>query len=84
MPRNSAIMKAEMPITGGIICPPQEETASMAAAKRGRMPASFIIGIVKEPVTSTLATVPPVIVPKRLDATTATLAGAPRDSPSKA
>ena len=35
VPRNSAMTKAAAPMTGGMICPPVEATASTAPAKCG-------------------------------------------------
>ena len=68
---------AQAPITGGVICPPQDATASTAAAKFGVYPAFFIMGIVMLPTVATLADVLPVIDPKKELATMATLAGPP-------
>ncbi|MBA7579827.1 hypothetical protein ES708_21705 [subsurface metagenome] len=48
-------MKAEAPITGGRNCPPQEATASTAAAKYPLKPKLFIRGMVNGPVAATLA-----------------------------
>ncbi len=73
--------KAAAPITGGMICPPVEATASTAAANGGRKPVRFISGIVIGPSTITLATALPETVPNRLDETTATLPGPPAEWP---
>ncbi len=48
--RNSAITKAAAPITGGMIWPPVEATASTAAANGGRKPVRFISGNGDRPV----------------------------------
>jgi hypothetical protein len=55
MPRNSASRTDAAPITGGMICPPVEATASIAAAASGLKPVRFIIGIVSQPSTITFA-----------------------------
>ena len=70
------------PITGGMICPPVEATASMAAAASGLKPVRFIMGMVSQPSTMTLATAEPEMVPNMLDETTATLPGPPRWPPA--
>ena len=75
--RNSAITKAAAPITGGMIWPPVEATASTAAANGGRKPVRFIRGMVIGPSTITLATALPETVPNRLEETIATLPGPP-------
>ena len=69
------------PITGGMIWPPFDATASMAAATWAGYPARFIIGMVIAPSSTTLATALPDTVPNRQDDTTATLAGPPRNRP---
>ena len=74
---NSAITKAAAPMIGGMIWPPVEATASTPAANCGRKPVRFIRGMLICPVTITLATALPEIVPNRLDETTATLPGPP-------
>ena len=61
-----------------------EATASIAAAASGLKPVRFIIGIVSQPSTITLATAEPEMVPNRLDETTATLPGPPRCAPATA
>ena len=43
-------MKAAAPMTGGMIWPPVEATASTAPAKAGLYPTFFISGMVKMPV----------------------------------
>src|SRR5690625_2419288 len=45
----SIIINAAAPINGGIICPPVDADASVAAANSGLKPAFLIIGIVKDP-----------------------------------
>ena len=82
-PRNSAITKEAAPITGGMIWPPVDATASMAAAASGLNPVRFIIGMVSQPSTMTLATAEPEIVPNMLEDTTATLPGPPRWAPAR-
>jgi hypothetical protein len=77
-PRNSAITKEAAPITGGMIWPPVDATASTAAAASGLKPVRFIMGMVSQPSTMTLATAEPEMVPNMLDETTATLPGPPR------
>ncbi len=54
IPSISAIIKAPAPITGGIICPPVEATAS-PHQQIWLYPELFIRGIVNEPVVATLA-----------------------------
>ena len=76
--------KATAPITGGMICPPVEATASTAAAKAGRNPVRFMSGIVMGPVTMTLATALPDTVPNMDELTMATLPGPPDDLPVNA
>ena len=78
------MMNAAAPITGGMICPPEDAVASTAPANSGRMPDFFMIGIVKVPVAAVLATALPDTVPISALATTATLAGPPRIHPSAA
>jgi hypothetical protein len=77
-------MKTPAPITGGMNCPPVEEMASIAPATQGRNPVRFIMGMVKLPVDTTLATEEPEIDPKRAEVTTAILAGPPLHLPVKA
>ena len=79
-----AMMKAAAPMTGGMICPPVEATASTAPAKWGWYPTLFIRGMVNIPVVQTLATEEPEIVPMIPELTTATLAGPPADQPASA
>ncbi len=70
--------KAATPITGGMICPPDDAAASTPPANSGLKPVFFIIGIVNRPVDNTLVTGPPVIVPNIADETIAACAGPPR------
>src|SRR4030042_2399171 len=79
---NSAMMNAPAPIMGGMIWPPVEATASTAAAKGGRKPRRFIIGMVKAPVVTTFAEALPEMVPHMALATVATLAGPPCNRPA--
>ena len=79
--RNSAITNAAAPITGGMICPPVDATASTAAANGGRKPVRFISGIVIGPSTITFATALPETVPNRHDDTIDTLPGPPAVCP---
>ena len=67
-----------------MIWPPVDAVASIAAAASGLNPVRFIMGIVSQPSTMTLATAEPEMVPKRLDDTTATLPGPPRCAPATA
>ena len=67
-----------------MIWPPVDATASMAAAASGLKPVRFIIGMVSQPSTMTLATAEPEIVPNMLEETTATLPGPPRWPPASA
>src|SRR5512145_2992889 len=83
-PRNSAITNDAAPMTGGMIWPPVDAVASIAAAASGLNPVRFIMGIVSQPSTMTLATAEPEIVPNRLDDTTDTLPGPPRCAPATA
>ncbi|MBA7708686.1 hypothetical protein ES703_117589 [subsurface metagenome] len=52
---NVAMTMAVAPIIGGVICPPLEHTASIAPASSGLNPASFIAGMVNDPVKTTFA-----------------------------
>ena len=78
------MMKAAMPMTGGISWPPVEATDSMAAASCGLKPRRFIMGMVTTPVVTTLATTLPDIVPKSEEPRIAILAGPPRYRPISA
>lgn len=84
IPVVSAMIKAAAPITGGMICPAEEEDASTPPAKDGSYPQDFIKGIVNVPVVTTLARLEPEIVPSNADATTAVLAGPPANLPVSA
>jgi hypothetical protein len=68
---NSAIRNAEMPMTGGINCPPSEEAVSMAAAVTRGMPAPIIAGIVAEPTVMAFAAPLPLTVPTAMEPSTA-------------
>ncbi|MNC84739.1 hypothetical protein D3C83_03040 [compost metagenome] len=63
--------KAEIPMTGGISCPPSEEAVSMAAATTRGMPAPIMAGIVAEPTVMALAAPLPLTVPTAIEPTTA-------------
>ena len=78
-----AKMKAPAPMTGGMSWPPVLAAASTAPAKRGRNPALRMMGIVKEPVVTTLATALPERDPMKAEATAAVLAGPPRVLPAR-
>ena len=67
-------MKAAAPITGGASCPPVEAVASMAPAIVALNPVRFISGMLTIPLTSTLATALPEIMPKRPEEITDALA----------
>ena len=69
--------KAEAPMIGGMISPPTLAAASMPPASAAGKPMRFISGMVTEPVTTTLATDDPLVMPNRPDSTTTTLAGPP-------
>ena len=71
MPRNSAIRKADIPITGGINCPPSEDADSIAAAVAGGMPAPIMEGMVAEPMVIAFAAPLPLTVPTHIEPTTA-------------
>ena len=67
-----------MPMTGGMICPPVEALASIAAARCGRKPTRIISGMVTTPMVMMLDTTLPEIVPNSDEPTIAILAGPPR------
>ena len=69
---------------GGMICPPVEATASIAAATGAEYPERRINGIVITPVDTTLETALPDMEPKKPDAITAILAEPPRVRPIRA
>ena len=72
------MMKAAMPITGGVIWPPVEAQASIAAARCGLNPARFMSGIVTVPTVITFDTMFPEIEPNSDEPTIAIFAGPPR------
>ena len=78
---NSAITNAPAPISGGMICPPVEATASMAPARLRLKPRRFIRGMVSTPVLVTLATVLPFTMPMKALPNTATMPAPPRMRP---
>src|SRR5690606_1666156 len=84
IPVNSAIKNAAAPMMGGIIWPPVDAAASTAAANSGLYPRRFIIGMVKLPEPTVLATELPEMVPSRALVMTATLAGPPDAQPATA
>ena len=84
MTRNSAIRNPAAPITGGVICPPVEATASKAAAFLLSKPACFMSGMVTTPVETTLDTALPEMEPNSAEATTAIFAEPPRVRPISA
>ena len=71
-------------MTGGMIWPPVEATASMAPATWALYPVSFIRGMVNVPVVTTLEAALPEMVPIRALEITAALAGPPRVRPVSA
>src|SRR5690625_4895936 len=73
----SIIIKAAAPINGGIICPPVDAEASVAAANSGLNPAFFIIGIVKDPEATVFPTELPETIPCKALAATAAFAVPP-------
>ena len=76
--------KAAAPMTGGMIWPPVELTASTEAANEGRKPMRFISGMENAPVVMTLATAEPDTDPNRPLVMQATLAGPPACRPVRA
>ncbi len=76
------MMKAAAPMMGGVTWPPQLALASTAPAKRGENPTFFMSGIVITPVVTVLAMALPLIMPKRPELTTLTLAGPPAKRPA--
>ena len=84
IPSISDITNAAAPIIGGIICPLTEAATSTAPALTAESPVLFIIGIVKVPVVTVLATEDPEINPVRPDARMAAFAGPPLILPTKA
>ena len=71
-------------MTGGMICPPVDEAASMAAAFGGEKPSRRIIGMVKTPWLTTLATALPDASPMNSEDTVAIFPEPPREAPHKA
>ena len=84
MPVRSAIRNATAPITGGMIWPPLDAAASTPPAKRALKPIFLMIGIVKTPVDTTLATAAPDIEPNIAELITAACAGPPGSLPVEA
>ena len=70
-------MNAAAPIMGGMIWPPVEVAASTAPANSFENPSRFIMGMVKTPSVTVLATEKPEIVPSRAEETTETFAEPP-------
>src|ERR1044072_1273160 len=77
--KNSAMMKAAAPITGGINWPPVEPTDSIAAARYDEKPDLTIAGMVAMPTASTFDPALPEIMPNNPEPTTAILAAPPRN-----
>ena len=84
IPVNSTITKAPAPIKGGMICPPEDATASTAAANALGYPRRVIAGSVNEPVDATFAEAEPEIEPKRAEESTETFAAPPFSFPAVA
>ncbi len=76
------MMNAAAPMIGGMNWPPVDAVASVAPATCGLNPAFFMIGIVKDPEATVLATEDPEIMPCRPLAATAALAGPPVKRPA--
>ena len=76
--------KAPAPIKGGMICPPEDATASTAAANALGYPRRVIAGSVNEPVDATFAEAEPEMEPKRADESTETFAAPPFSFPAVA
>ena len=76
------MMNAAEPITGGVICPPREEAASVAPARAAGIPVFFIRGMVITPVVATLDVEEPESIANIEDATTAIFAGPPTMDPN--
>ncbi len=68
---HSAIINAAAPSIGGVIPPPVDAAASIAAATWGLNPVFFIRGIVILPVPTTLAVAAPLRLPINALLTTA-------------
>src|SRR5699024_8667048 len=77
------IIKAAAPINGGMIWPPVDAAASVAAANSGLNPAFFTIGIVKDPDATVFPTELPDTIPCNALAETAAFAVAPVKRPAK-
>ena len=71
-------------MTGGMICPPVDAAASIAPAVAGLKPRRMIIGMVKAPVPTTLATTLPDMLPNRAEETMAACPTPPRVRPVRA
>ena len=70
-------INAATPITGGIICPPEEAAASTPPENTFAKPLLSIMGIVRAPVDKTFTIGPPEIVPNIAELTMAAWAGPP-------
>ena len=82
---SSTIMKkTAKPMTGGMIWPPLEAAASIAAASSPRIPTRFIIGMVMLPEMYTLPIVLPETVPTSALDVTAISGGPVRPVPKSA
>ena len=68
-------------MTGGMISPPVEATASTAPATLGSKPTFFMSGMVIAPVPTTLATALPLMEPNSALPKMAIFAGPPRSLP---
>ena len=77
-------MNAPAPIKGGMICPPDDATASTAAANRLGYPSRVIAGSVIAPVEATFAEAEPEIEPNSADEITDTFAAPPLRCPAAA
>ena len=75
---------APAPISGGMICPPDDATASTAAANRLGYPNRVMAGSVIAPVDATFAEAEPEIDPNKADDITETLAAPPLRCPAAA
>ena len=84
IPVNSTITNAPAPIKGGMICPPDEATASTDAANLLGYFNFIIAGKVTIPVEATFADAEPDIEPKSADDITETLAAPPFNLPANA
>mgnify|MGYP006229928437 FL=1 len=84
IPVNSTITNAPAPINGGIICPPDDATASTDAASLLGYFNFVIAGKVTIPVEATFADAEPDIEPKSAEDITETLAAPPFSLPANA